>query len=249
MQDPKAPESLRQFQITYGRYLRAPAEQILPEGIPERRSEVYEGLLFNNICGFLDRCFPVTQSIVGAEKWRVWCRQFFKEWRSETPLFSQIPFEFVRYMSEMLITDSLPDWMPELLHYEWVELEVDVDNAERSASSLARYYVNPNARLLAYNWPVHRIRKDFQPTEPEASFLVVYRDSNFSVMFSEINATTYALLSLIQEGYEQLPELFSVLAETIGHPDAEALMQFGVPLLEDLKRQEIILGEHNETVA
>lgn len=242
MQDPSAPESLREFQITYGRYLRAPSDYSLPEGIPERRSEIYEGLLFNNMCSFLDRCFPVTRSIVGTEKWTSWCRQFFKEWRSETPLFSQIPFEFVRYMSEMLITDSLPDWMPELLHYEWVELEVDVDNAELSEPLAQEYWLNPNSRLLSYQWPVHRISKDFQPQEAETTFIVVYRDSKFSVMFSEVNATTFTLLSLIQQGYADLDSLFLSLAEMIAHPDPSAIKQFGMTLLDDLKKQEILLG-------
>jgi len=242
MQDPNAPESLRNFQIPYGRYLRSPSDYSLPEGVPERRSEIYEGLLFNNLCSFLDRCFPVTQSIFGAEQWRLWCRQFFKEWRSETPLFSQVPYEFVRYMSEMLITDSLPQWLPELLHYEWIELEVDVDDAQIEASDQA-YVINPNSRLLSYNWPVHKIKKDSQPDEPEATFLVVYRNAEFSVMFSEINATTYTLLALIEQGYESLESLFAQLASLIGHPDAGALMTFGQTLLDDLTQQEILLGK------
>jgi hypothetical protein len=59
MQDINAPDTLRDFQITYGKYLRSPATQKRPDGIPERRSEIYESLLFNNISGFINNCFPV----------------------------------------------------------------------------------------------------------------------------------------------------------------------------------------------
>lgn len=249
MQDRNAPDSLRDFQIDYGRYLRDPSQRKLPEGVPSRRSEIYEHLLFNNISGFIDNCFPVARSLFDDTEWLDIRRAFFSEWRCVTPIFSQIPYEFVRYISERPIGERLPSFLPELLHYEWVELEVDLDEADIYSASLSGLAINPSAKLLAYQWPVHQISKEFRPSEVQQTCLVVYRDENLSVRFSEVNPTTLILLQYMQELNEQLNndadiEVFMrSFGEKINHPDPASLAQFGLSLLQDLKEKNILIGE------
>lgn len=248
MQDSNAPESLRDFQIGYGRYLRNPKKKELPEGIPARRSEIYEDLLFNNICGFINNCFPVAKYIFDEEQWQEMCRNFFEHWRCSTPIFSQIPFEFVRYISESIEAEKLPDWLSELLHYEWVELEVDLAEVDfdqeliEASEGNATVRANPTMKLLAYNWPVHTLSKTAVPDSPTTTFLVVYRNSKLTVRFLEVNATTYMLLQLIQNEPAERAVLLASFAEQIQHPDAAALETFGLQLIADLIRQEILIG-------
>ena len=251
MQDVSAPESLRQFQIVYGRYLRNPNKTALPESIPPRRSEIYESLLFNNICGFINNCFPVSRSLFEPAKWNRISRSFFEEWRCTTPIFSQIPYEFVRYISERPIGETLVPWLSELLHYEWVELEVDLDEAvfDKAALESKGLNINPTAKLLAYQWPVHKIASDYQPDEMQQVCLVVYRDVDAKVRFTEVNATTLMLLQAIadwQAPLNALNDLESLLlsfGESINHPEPTALTKFGVQLLTDLKAKEILIGD------
>lgn len=243
MQDINAPEALQDFQINYGRYLRDPKAQTLPRGIPRRRSEIYENLLFNNLCGFVDKCFPVACSLFSEAEWEKLCRRFFAEWRCSTPIFSQIPREFVSFIADTFIGDELPPWLPELLHYEWVELEVDLDESELpKITGQGKLHGNPSLRLLAYQWPVHKISQDFLPDTEEETYLVVYRDHELQVRFLEVNATTFTLIQFIctYDGSED--ELFSSFAQTIQHPDPEALAAFGLPLIHDLTQQEIFIG-------
>jgi hypothetical protein len=58
------------FQRAFARHLRDPHHTPRPAGVPARRMAVYSELLFNNVCGFLDRCFPVLRSVVGEARWR-----------------------------------------------------------------------------------------------------------------------------------------------------------------------------------
>ena len=251
MQDPNAPESLRDFQINYGRYLRNPAAQSRPPGVPERRSQIYEDLLFNNISGFINSCFPVTHSLFQKAQWQDIRRAFFEQWRCSTPIFSQIPYEFVRFISERPIGESLPPWLSELLHYEWIELEVDLDQTSFDINVISQpgMRLNPTARLLAYQWPVHTISVDYQPDDPKQSCLVVYRDHNLKVRFSEVSPTTLLLLQFIQEWpykvsvEEELKALIHSFAEHAKHPDPSALFQFAVQLLSDLKDKNIVAGD------
>lgn len=250
MQDLNAPESLRDFQIGYGKYLRNPSKRALPKGVPARRSQIYEELLFNNISGFIDNCFPVTKSLFEESQWLGLCRAFYDEWRCTTPIFSQIPNEFVRFISERPIGENLAPWVPELLHYEWVELEVDLSEADTvSPTGEHSLIVNPTAKLLAYQWPVHRISSDFQPEENKQTCLVVYRDDNEKVRFSEVNATTLMLLQFMQEWQQpmqalnEIKQFLQAFAEQIGHPDPAALTEFGLSLLNDLKSKKILVGD------
>ena len=243
MQDVSAPKSLQAFQISYGKYLRNPDGSVLPEGIPQRRSEIYEGLLFNNISGFINNCFPVTRSLHSSDDWKKLIRSFFKDWRCTTPIFSQLPFEFVRYCSETLIVDTLPAWMPELLHYEWVELEVDVKANEDEQSDASVVQLNTSTALLAYNWPVHTISSKSIPDEASQTFLVVYRNEECKVRFLEINATTYMLLQQIQDAPDKINNVIASFVDTLNHPDPEALEGFTLQVMQDLKEKEILLGD------
>ncbi len=243
MQDPSAPAAIQSFQLSYGKYLRDPANESRPEGIPPRRSEIYENLLYNNISGFIDKCFPVAMSMFDEGQWRKLTRSFFRDWRSETPIFSQIPYEFVRFIAETEIKNDLPPWLPELLHYEWVELEVDLrENACSENLASQEICTNPSLKVLAYQWPVHKISKTFQPDTPAETCLAVYRDEHLKVRFLEINATTFMLLQFIQMNPGIRGEILQAFAEQLKHPEPSTLISFGQKIIDDFISQEIIIG-------
>ena len=47
-------QDFQDFQRAFGRHVRDPRLFPRPAGVPARRMAVYNELLFNNICGFLD---------------------------------------------------------------------------------------------------------------------------------------------------------------------------------------------------
>lgn len=242
MQDRRAPEKLRDFQIRYGKYLRNPDGQRLPEGVPKRRSEIYEGLLFSNISGFINNCFPVAKSLHTEKDWEVLIRAFFKDWRCTTPIFSQIPFEFVRFVSETLVADTQPPWLSELLHYEWVELEVDLDESEGTCVDSHTLRLNPTAKLLSYSWPVHLISKTAIPRQPESTFIVVYRKNDTKVRFSELNATTFMLLQHVFNFPGKIEDIINDFVAQMNSPEPDAVSGFAFQILRELHQQEIVIG-------
>ena len=92
---------------------------------------------------------------------------------------------------------------------------------------------------------MHRIRPDFTPGKPpdQPSYLVVYRDRSDGVGFLEINAVTSRLLELLS-GDEPLSgaEILGRIAEEMGHPNLEAVLQGGLLTLQDLKSRDVVLG-------
>jgi hypothetical protein len=71
--------------------------------------------------------------------------------------------------------------------------------------------------------------------------LVVFRDAELNVQFTEINAVTAHVLALLDSGLSG-QQVFAQLAREIAHPDPEALQGFGQQLLNSLREQGVLLG-------
>ena len=240
--------AFQEFQRDFGRHLRDPHHAPRPAGLPARRVAAYNELLFNNICGFLDACFPVSRELLGEPRWRRLNRTFYRDWPLHTPWFREIPREFVRYLADAEIATARPRWLAELAHYEWAELAVDIMDAplpEHDPTGdlmLGRPVLNPARLDLSYNWPVHRIGTDYRPRRPQATQLVVYRDADLAVQFTEINPVTAHLLALLAPGQLTGEAALTQIATALQHPDPAQVLAFGRDLLKDLHRQGIILG-------
>lgn len=243
---PNPPPQLQDFQDVYSRYLRAPQQEPLPEGIPARRSRVYEDLLFNNVCGFLDRCFPVARSLLDENAWRRLNRHFYQHWQCHTPYFSRIPLEFVRHLQAAASDLELPEFFAELVDYEWRELDVDlhpekVPRVHLPTDDNYRLKLNPTLQNLQYQWPVHQISKTNIPDAPKPTFLLVYRSYDHRVHFMEVNAVTAALLQILQETPAHPNAAIAHLAELMPTVNRQALQEFGTPLLLDLLQKNVLV--------
>ncbi|MBI5331631.1 MAG: putative DNA-binding domain-containing protein [Betaproteobacteria bacterium] len=242
------------YQRAFTARIRDPKAHPRPPGAPARRMKVYEELLFNNLEGFLLACFPVCRKILGVRRWSRLVRSFFRDHASHTPYFRQIPEEFLRYLQdEWTPTESYPAFLPELAHYEWVELELDTSNRDRDLPAhdpagdlmAGRPLLNPVLRVLAYRWPVHRLSPRFKPdqTPEQPTFLMAFRTlEDLEVHFTVVNAATARLLSLLQErpGLTGADAL-EILAREMG-ADAPAMRAHGEELLADLRHQGVLLG-------
>lgn len=236
------------FQHAFARHLRDPQRTPRPPGVPARGMTVYNELVGNNLRSFLDNGFPVCRAILGETRWQRLARRFLRDWPLRTPWFREIPREFVHFLTTTPGL-RLPRWLPELAHYEWVELAADIVDAaipaHDPAGDLRRQTVvlNPVLFNLAYAWPVQRIGPDWRPRQPTATHLLVHRDAqDDSVRFSEINAITARLLTLLAASPQTGEAACRQIAAELQHTDPQRLVDFGVDLLDDLRQQGIVLG-------
>ncbi|BBH33055.1 putative DNA-binding domain-containing protein [Pseudomonas sp. St290] len=212
-------QTLHQQQQALTRYLRDPEQCPAPAGMDVARAQVYRDLIFENMRSLLSGTFPVLVSVLGQDKWRACVRRFLREHRCVTPRFGEIAQEFVGYLA----AHPSPDWpsfVAELAHYEWVEMvllqaEAEPLSSHDEASLLdSPLRVSPLAWPLAYQWPVHRLASNYQPSTPpaEPTLLLVRRTPGFEVRFSELSLLAWRLLQRIEEypglaGREQLRAL------------------------------------------
>ena len=69
-----APEALARLQTNFAAHIRGPQGVAPPEGIEDRRMDIYRELFFNNISGFLSNNFPVLRTLYELDEWTNLCR-------------------------------------------------------------------------------------------------------------------------------------------------------------------------------
>lgn len=245
---PVLPEFQR-YQRAFTAHIRDPKTNPRPAGVEARLMNIYNELLYNNVEGFLLACFPVLRKVLGVRKWAKLVRGFFSTHRSHTPYFRQIPDEFVQFLqNEWRPPEGYPPYLLALAHYEWIELVLSVSNRSvdcdiNAAGNLldGMPVLNPVLANLHYDWPVHRIapRRKVRPAE---TYLLVFRDDHDRVKFTEINAFTARLLTLLEPGTLSGRTALEQIAMESRHPDPALILQAGGALLEDLRARGAIPG-------
>ena len=242
---------LREQQLELTRHLQDPQQATAPADIEDRRLAIYRDLLFNNIENLLGGNFPVIRKTLGETKWRALVRDFYRDHRSQTPLFPEIAREFLRYLESLPQLD--PPFLGELAHYEWVELalqisEARIDDAAHDPRGDLLDGVpapSPLAWALAYQWPVHRLGPQFQPDAPPPlpSLLLLRREADGNVRFSELSPLAFRLLERLTEypGLSGRAQL-QALAQEAGVPADDDFIAQGWQLLEQMRSSDVILG-------
>lgn len=250
---PDRPDFVRQ-QYAFAAHIRNPEKYPCPEAVEERRMKIYRELFFNNVQDFIANTYPVLRQILPEERWQAIIRDYFASHVSHTPLFPEMPREFLKYLEyerEPVADD--PPFLLELAHYEWVELALSLSDERVDDASINSCgdllhgipVISPVAWPLSYRFPVHKIGPSFQPQQigESQTHLIVFRDVDFEIHFIEINLITARLLQLIAANAAKSGfELLRKIASELNHPQPEAVIQHGLQLLNDFKARGIIPG-------
>lgn len=247
------PEFVRR-QYQFAAHIRDPQHQPAPDDVEDRRMAIYRELFYNNVEGFLSNSFPVLRKLHDDDRWHAMVRSFFSQHLSQTPLFLEIPREFLAWLEcgRNQYAADLP-FMYELAHYEWVELALSISEESCDAGDILPAgdflsgipVLSPLAWHLSYRYPVHEISPEYRPQHPgeAVTSLVVYRDRNDDMGFLLINPVTKRLLELIDEdNNESGKQLLGRIAAEMSHPQPAVVINGGIEILEGLAQKDIILG-------
>jgi len=247
------PEFTRR-QYAFAANIRDPANNPAPDDIEDRRMQIYRELFYNNVENFISGTFPVLRRIYSDADWHALVRAYFSSHKSRTPLFHEIPREFLNWLeSERTRNPADPPFLCELAHYEWVELALSIAESPAVAEQVdpdgdllyGIPVLSPLAWHLAYQYPVHRIGPDYLPQQPGdmPTCLVVYRDRDDAVGFLEINSVTKRLLELIDAVTNRTGhELLACIATEMSHPQPDVVIRGGTEILHNLLQKQILTG-------
>lgn len=247
----------KQLQKDFAAYIRDPKQACLPAGVKAQRMATYCELFYNNVQSLLAGTYPVLRKLLSDDQWHTLIKDYFTAHRATTPLFPQMPREFLTYLAqERVVRSDDPPFLYELAHYEWIELaiaiderEIDLLKTEERVDLLdACPIVNPLAWLLVYRYPVHRLSPQYQPLEPpvEPTYIVIYRDLNDKVGFVQLNPVSAYLFTKLSDkktGQQILEEV----AIALKHPQPVTIIQNGLEMMQAWYTRDIILGTHLTT--
>lgn len=259
-----ASDHLRAQQDAFAAHIRDPDNHPPAPGVDPERMRVYRDLFFNNVSRLLAGNFPVIRRIHG-ERWPGLVRAFYRDHACHTPLFPELPREFLRWLED---GGAAEPWLPELAHYEWIELGLQIsqacvddvahDRLDAPGTDVAqalldgRPLLSPLAWPLAYAWPVHRIGPDFLPdAPPEApTLLLLHREVDGRVSFHLPSPLAWRLLQQLDEapalsGRGQL----EALAAEAGARLDDAFLEQGTAMLLRWHREGIVPGVRGDPVA
>ena len=251
---PESRPNFQKVQYQFTAHLRDPDKNPAPSEIEDRRMEIYRGLLYRNVQGFVANSFPVTRKLYEDDAWHKMIREFFANHQSHSPYFKDISKEFIDYLAnEREPQPEDPPFLLELAHYEWLEIMlafVDVDikweEIDRDGDLMQGVPVlSPLMELNQYTYPVHKIKPEFQPESPleQPTFLVVYRDQNDKIGFMEVNPMTATLIEHINSYPDKTgQEILQLVAKEIPTIREDVILHGGHTTLVQLREKDIILG-------
>jgi uncharacterized protein len=151
------------YQHQFFHYLRQPEQEGLTDSLPANIG-IYARLIYGKFDGSLSTCFPISKVVLGDELWRQLVRTFIREHRCQSPLYREIPDEFIEFLINKP-PPELPEYLVDLAHFEWMELVLEtarsnsISNLDESLETCDVLedipVLNPVLHILRYRYPVH----------------------------------------------------------------------------------------------
>lgn len=194
------------LQLDFTAHVRNPEQNPIPADIEPRRMAIYTRLIYNNIESFCATRFEMAKKILGTDAWHALIRDFVHRHQSQSPYFAQISEEFIAFVAAERNDSADIPFLLELCHYEWLPLYVD-----RMVGELPTYrtcddplgttlQTSDLVQVRRYEWPVHKLSPEFQPTDPpeQPTWVMVFRNRADKVNRKVVDAFTANLVEFLR---------------------------------------------------
>lgn len=213
-------KEFQQIQFDFAKYIRDPESHPPPDGVEQRRIDIYKRLFYANIESFCSSTFKKFRAVIHDEHWYELVREFLRSYRCTTPYFREIPLEFIKFLTTSNLHRDQYPYMVELCHFDWVHLELDlapdppVNNDVKLDGLSSILVLSQLARLLSYRWPVHELLKISRKHVPEVpsqpTWIIAFRNQQNRVEKLISNAATVRVAEVLRtpkRGTELLVEI------------------------------------------
>lgn len=211
---------LADFQRDFAQVLRG--AQAGSHWVNNPRIRLYRDLVQRNLWQFINACFPLCQQLMKPAAWRKLCRGFLREHACQSPLFHQIPLEFLTWLQcpQRRRLAAEPAFFVHLAHYEYLELQLSCapDQPVYSVNAPESLVLTCPIALACYPYAVHTITPETTHMPLQTTWLLLWRTPAGEVRFAQLNAAVYGLLQRLQsfpaQSLASLFECWSASTET-----------------------------------
>ncbi len=221
------------------------------EGARTDRLHHYRRLVSNVIGSTLEGAYPLTRQILADEVWDQLVDDFFQNHDASSAQIWKMPFEFYEYCLSNNYSEKLNrPYLDDLLYFEWIEIHVhtmpdQVIPEYRQLGDLLtdELIINPEYMLLHLEYPVHKLPAAELEANKGNYYVLVFREQqNLTVRFMELSAGFALLFKKLSQGGIIAKQALFDTGRQLKITDEQILIQLGLPFLNDLYAQGIILG-------
>ena len=220
-------------------------------GMCPERSLIYRDLIFSGVQGALRNNYPLTYALLQEEKWEELTHDFFAEYPCGDPQFWKMPKGLVEYVKESGWGEKrqIP-FLADLVHFEWVEMEVYMMQ-DRISPPFSRQgdvlenvlILNPEHRLVTYDYPVFSQLSWDAPWKKGEYHLLCYRNPDtLGVHFFSLSSFFSHVIQALVDKEGSGRDALQIAAKRRHVAIGDQLFRAGRKLLEDLVIKRAILG-------
>lgn len=214
------PTNSIQFQTALGAYAKSGRKK--PETTIPENTYQYRRLIFNNILDIICNTFPISCQYIGHQKWFKIINSFFNSHRCQTPIFWQIPKEFLDFLkleNNPLIQDFHPA-LTNLMELEWIELEVFMMPNENIPPFIKtgnldkdKLVLNPELKIIPLNYPVFKKQmNEITHADYGQYFVCIHRDlNNLQAYSNELGLIQVEILIFLSQQNNSLYLIYKYL--------------------------------------
>ena len=85
----------QRYQLEFTAHIRNPKANKMPDQVNDVGMAVYREIVFSNVLNSVSACFPVWVQVLGKNAWDKLVRQFFANYQATSPIFREIPQQFL----------------------------------------------------------------------------------------------------------------------------------------------------------
>jgi hypothetical protein len=226
------------------------------EGADPSRWRAYRRMVRARFYQVIDHAFERTIAVIGLERFHGIVDRFLAQDPPRSVYLRDVPGEFLRFVESSGRSTALPPFGLDLMRFEWAELDVAYTYEEVRPDDVVQLdmervaAISPAHRLLALDYPVHRIESDGAgaPAEPEPVRLCVYRDlSSHEIETLVLTPVAASILEQIAAGRQSLSDVVKSAAAAHRATIDVAFVEALSTLLADLTERGVLLGSFAQT--
>lgn len=210
----------------------------------------YKRLIFNIISDALETTYPITLQFIKRSQWDEMVKDFVQNHHCKHSQLFRMPGEFIHFVEKWHFQEQFQiPYLINLLQFEWVEVlahtmkDVEIPKFDTKGDLWEEKLVfNPYLIFLELDYPIHRLNELKIEDYKSNYYLLIYREPNGTVQYTEMNQLTYQMLQHMKESNLSLQfvlnEFISQLPVDLQRKYASQSLQF----FERLKSLGVILG-------
>lgn len=212
--------------------------------------KLYRKLVLNVIEDTLQNAFPLTFQILSTQEWNKLVEDFFSTHSCQSNQVWSMPKEFFDWIigsNHVLLKQYL--FLHDLLMFEWIELEmfmmedVFVSSTKEGGILFSKLILNPEHRLLYFNFPVHlKNCRNITNLDKGIYYVIANRNSAGDILFNEISAPLVRFIEYLEEQAFSVTELFEKFQNEFQIELDQDNQKNIVFFFENALQQELIIG-------